>query len=72
MTKQTWQRKCRTIYGTREHAKQVMKLNRRKKAMDTATLFLNKCSKLTLWEPQRPEVTVGEIMDFRRTPSRAS
>ena len=69
---ETWQRKCRTIYGAREHAKQEMKLNRRKKAMDTATLFLNKCSKLTLWEPQRPEVTVGEIMDFRRTPSRAS
>ena len=68
----TWQRKCRTIYGAREHAKQEIKLNRRKKAMDKATLFLNKCSQLTLWEPQRPDVTVGEIMDFRRTPARAS
>ena len=34
--------------------------------MDAATLFLSKCTKLTLWEPQRPETTVGEIMDFRR------
>ena len=34
--------------------------------MEAAALFLNKCSKLTLWEPQRPETTVGEIMDFRR------
>ena len=33
---------------------------------DNATRFLNKCSKLTLWEPQRAEVTVKEIMDFRR------
>ena len=28
--------------------------------------LLEKCTKLTLWDPQRPEVTVGEIMDFRR------
>ena len=63
---ETWQRKCRTTSGAREHAKQEMKLNRRKKAMDAATLFLKKCTKLTLWEPQRPETTVGEIMDFRR------
>ena len=39
----TWQRECRTIYGAREHAKQEIKLNRRKRAMDNATLFLNKC-----------------------------
>ena len=42
-----------------------MKLNRRKKAIDNATLFLNKFSKPTLWEPERPDVTVKEIMDFR-------
>ena len=28
---ETWQRKCRTIYGAREHAQQEMKLNRRKR-----------------------------------------
>ena len=43
-----------------------MRLNRRRKAVDAATLFLKKCSKLMLWEPQRPESTVAEILDFRR------
>ena len=33
--------------------------------MDAAALFLKKCTKLTLWEPQLPETTVGEIMDSR-------
>ena len=28
---ETWQRKCRTIYGAREHATQEMMLNRRKR-----------------------------------------
>ena len=42
-----------------------MRLNRRRKAVDAATFFLKKCSKLMLWEPQRPESTVAEIMDFR-------
>ena len=36
---ETWQKKCSTIYGARELARQEMKLNRRKKAIDNATLF---------------------------------
>ena len=52
---ETWQRKCRTIYGAREHAKQEMKLNRRTKSNGQRDTLLEKCTKLTLWEHTRPE-----------------
>ena len=39
---ETWQRKCRTIYGARENAKQEMKLNRRQKGNRQRDALLEK------------------------------
>ena len=63
---QAWQRNCASVYGAREHAKQERKLNRKLAAVDAAAVFLKTCTRLTLWDPQRPEATVGEILDFRQ------
>ena len=63
---ETWQKKNKNIYSAREFAVQERRLLRRTKSLESAELFLKRCSRILVWDQARPEHAVGELMTFRR------
>ena len=63
---ENYQKKCSSVHAAREHSVQEFRLNRRHKAMDMASAFIDGSCKLMTWEKEKPEAAIGEIMNYRR------
>jgi len=61
-----WITKCSTAQGAREHARQEWKLNQRKALLEAATLYIDSCSHLLVWDATKPEEAIKSIMEFKR------
>ena len=63
---QTWRKKCSNVMGAREHAEQEFKLKRRQRISEAVTVYLHSCCKLSVWNPERPEAVIADIISFKR------
>ena len=63
---ETWSRKCSSLKAAAEQAKHEWRLQRRKRCLHAAHMFLQNCVHLRTWSTKRPEVSISEIMNLKR------
>ena len=63
---EVWKRKCSSVRAASEQAKHEWRLQRRKRCLHAADVFIKASVHLKIWNPKKTEIAIAEVMNMKR------